>query len=57
MEHSKTFSRYFVVLMMVGVMLGSSFHIAAAAKNAPPRMIPENFSMLAKDVSPAVGWE
>ena len=54
MKHSKTFSRYFVVLMMVGVMLGSSFQIAGAAKNAPPRMIPENFSMLAKDVSPAV---
>ena len=40
--------------MMVGLMLGSSLQVTASIKNAPVRMIPENFSALAKDASPAV---
>jgi serine protease Do len=44
-----------VVLMLMAVaMLGASFQSATAAKNAPVRMIPENFSALAKDTGPAV---
>jgi serine protease Do len=54
MKHSIRFTRYMVVLVMVGFMVGSSFQVAAAAKNAPVRMVPENFSALAKDASPAV---
>ena len=54
MKHSLSLTKYVVVIVMVGFMLGSSLQIAAAAKNAPVRMIPENFSVLAKDVSPAV---
>ena len=42
MKHSKPFSKYIVVLIMVGFMLGSNLQVAGAAKNAPVRMIPEN---------------
>jgi serine protease Do len=54
MKHFLSFTKYMVVLVMVGFMLGSSLQVAAAAKNAPVQMIPENFSALAKDASPAV---
>jgi serine protease Do len=54
MKHFLSFTKYMVVLVMVGFMLGSSLQIAAAAKNAPVQMIPENFSALAKDAGPAV---
>jgi len=54
MKHSLSLTKYVVVFVMVGFMLGSSLQIAAAAKNAPVRMIPENFSALAKDAGPAV---
>jgi serine protease Do len=43
-----------VVLVMVGLMLGSGLPMAVAAKNAPVRMVPLNFSDLADTVSPAV---
>jgi len=43
-----------VVVVMAVAMLGAGFQTATAAKNAPVRMIPENFTTLAKDVSPAV---
>ncbi|MGD2098184.1 MAG: DegQ family serine endoprotease [Desulfobacterales bacterium] len=43
-----------IVVVMVVAMLGAGFQGATAAKNAPVRMVPENFSILAKDVSPAV---
>ena len=54
MKHSLRFTRYMAVLVIVGLMLGSSLQVAAAAKNAPARMIPENFRALAKDTGPAV---
>jgi len=43
-----------VVMVMAVAMLGAGFQSATAAKNAPVQMIPQNFSALAKDVSPAV---
>jgi serine protease Do len=43
-----------VVMLMAVVLLGASFQSAAVAKNAPVRMMPENFSDLAKEVGPAV---
>jgi serine protease Do len=43
-----------VVIVMAVAMLGAGFQSAAAAKTAPVRMVPQNFSALAKDVSPAV---
>ena len=54
MKHLKLFSRYIVVLTMMGLILGSNLQVAGAAKNVPVRMIPENFSSLAKHTSPAV---
>ena len=43
-----------VVVVMAVALLGAGFQSAAAAKTAPVRMVPQNFSTLAKDVSPAV---
>ena len=40
--------------MMVGLLVGAGFSDAAASKNAPVRMVPQNFSVLADTVSPAV---
>ena len=54
MKQLSRFTKNMVVLVMVGFMLGFSLQGAVAAKNAPVRMVPENFSALAKDVSPAV---
>jgi serine protease Do len=42
------------LMVMALAMLAVSFPSATAAKNAPVRMIPENFSALAKDTGPAV---
>jgi serine protease Do len=39
---------------MIGLLLGSGLPMATAAKNAPVRMVPQNFSTLAETVSPAV---
>jgi serine protease Do len=39
---------------MIGLLLGSGLPMATAAKNAPVRMVPQNFSALAETVSPAV---
>jgi serine protease Do len=41
-------------MVMVGLMLGSDLPMAMASKNAPVRMVPQNFSALADTVSPAV---
>jgi serine protease Do len=41
-------------MVMVGLMMGSGLSTAAASKNAPLRMVPQNFSALADSVSPAV---
>jgi len=54
MRQTSKFTKYFVVLAMVGLMLGSGLPMATAAKNAPVRMVPQNFSDLADTVSPAV---
>ncbi|MEJ2728407.1 MAG: DegQ family serine endoprotease [Deltaproteobacteria bacterium] len=43
-----------VVVVIAVAMLGAGFQSAAAAKSAPVRMVPQSFSALAKDVSPAV---
>jgi serine protease Do len=54
MKKTFNFTKYLVVLMTVGLMLGSGFQMAAASKNAPVRMVPQDFSALADAVSPAV---
>ena len=54
MKQTFTFTRYIVVMVMVGMMLGSGLPMASAAKNAPVQMVPQNFSTLADTVSPAV---
>jgi serine protease Do len=41
-------------MVMVGLMLGAGLPMAMASKNAPVRMVPQNFSALADTVSPAV---
>jgi serine protease Do len=41
-------------MVLVGLMLGSGLPVATASKNAPVRMVPQNFSSLADTVSPAV---
>ena len=54
MKQAFRFSKYIVILVMVGLMLGSGLPTALAAKNAPVRMVPLNFSDLADRVGPAV---
>jgi serine protease Do len=54
MRHSFRFKKYIAALMMIGFMLGSGLQLAEAAKNAPVRMVPLNFSDLADTVGPAV---
>jgi serine protease Do len=41
-------------MVMVGLMMGAGLPMATASKNAPVRMVPQNFSALADTVSPAV---
>jgi serine protease Do len=54
MKPSFKFTKYIVVMIMVGMMLGSGLPMATASNNAPVRMVPQNFSALADTVSPAV---
>ena len=54
MKKSLNITKYIMVLVMVGLMLGSGLPMVQAAKNAPVRMVPLNFSDLADTVSPAV---
>jgi len=54
MKQSFKFARYIVVMMTVGLLLGSGLSPATAALKAPVRMVPQNFSALADTVSPAV---
>ncbi len=54
MTYMKKHSWWIPVLFMVGVMIASGFQMAGAAKNTETRLIPENFTTLAKAVSPAV---
>ena len=54
MKQTFKFKKYIVVMVMVGLMIGSGFLMATASKNAPVQMVPQNFSALADTVSPAV---
>ncbi len=54
MKQTFKFTRYIVVMAMVGLMLGTGLPMATASTNAPVRMVPQNFSALADTVSPAV---
>jgi serine protease Do len=54
MNSTRMLIKPIVVVVMAVAMLGASFQNAAAVKNAPVRMIPQNFSTLAKEVGPAV---
>jgi len=54
MKQTFKFTWYLVVMVMIGLLLGSGLPMATAAKNAPVRMVPQNFSALAETVSPAV---
>ena len=54
MKQTFKFTRYLVVMVMVGLMLGSGLPTATASQNAPVRMVPQDFSALADTVSPAV---
>ncbi len=54
MKQTYKTTKYAVVMMMVGLMLFSGIPLASASKNAPIQMVPQNFSALADNVSPAV---
>jgi serine protease Do len=54
MKQTFKFARHLVVIVMVALLLGTGLSPATAAKNAPVRMVPQNFSALADSVSPAV---
>jgi len=54
MKQTFKFTRYIVVMVMIGLLLGPGFPMATAAKNLPVQMVPQNFSALAETVSPAV---
>ncbi len=54
MKQTFKFARYLVVMVTVGLLLGSGLYPATAALEAPVRMVPQNFSVLADTVSPAV---
>jgi serine protease Do len=54
MIQTNKFSKHLVVFVMAAVMLSAGLPAAWASKNVPARMIPENFTTLAKNISPAV---
>jgi serine protease Do len=54
MKQTFRFTRYILVILMVGLLLGAGLPAVQASPNAPVRMIPQNFSGLAQTVSPAV---
>ena len=54
MKQTFKFTKYIVVMVMVGLMLGSGFLTATASKNATVEMVPKNFIVLAVTVSPSV---
>lgn len=54
MKSTGKFIKPILIVWIAVAMLGAGFQSAAAAKNAPVKMIPNNFSALAKAVSPAV---
>ena len=54
MKQTFKFTRYIVVMVMIGLLLGPGLPMATAVKNVPVQMVPQNFSALAETVSPAV---
>ena len=54
MNQIKTFKKYALALMMVGIMLATGFQTSTAAVDSNVRMIPESFSQLAEEVRPGV---
>ena len=54
MKQKFRLTSYYIILVAVGFMLVAGLPAAEAAKNAPVRMVPQNFSNLADTVSPAV---
>lgn len=54
MKQTINFTRYIVVLVMVGLLLGFGLPNTVASKNTPVQMVPQNFSSLADTVGPAV---
>ena len=43
MNQTKKFTRYTLVLFIVGTLLGSGVQMAAASKDTAVQMMPENF--------------
>ncbi len=54
MKQAINFTRYIVVLVMVGLLIGAGLQVATASEDSPARMIPANFSELAEKARPAV---
>ena len=54
MNQTFKFTKYIVVMVMIGLMIGSGFLMVTASKNALVQLVPQNFSALADTVSPAV---
>ena len=54
MKQAINFTRYIVVLVMVGLLIGVGLQVATASEDSPVRMIPANFSELAEKARPAV---
>ena len=48
MKKAINFTRYIVVLVMVGLLLGVGLQVVTASEDSPARMILENFSELAE---------
>jgi serine protease Do len=54
MKQIKTLKKSLLALVMVGILLATGFQTGTAAVDPGVRMIPENFSQLAKEVRPGV---
>ncbi|MCP4579524.1 MAG: DegQ family serine endoprotease, partial [Deltaproteobacteria bacterium] len=54
MKQAINFTRYIVVLVIVGLLIGVGPQAAPALEDSPTRMIPENFSELAGKARPGV---
>ena len=54
MKQAINFTRYIVVLVMVGLLIGVGLQVATASEDSPVRMIPANFSELAEKARPGV---
>ena len=54
MKQAINFTRYIVVLVMVGLLIGVGLQVATASEDSPARMIPANFSEFAEKSRPGV---